>query len=244
MLSHFQQYAAVCGSTLKSEMRQIGKLPRFFTPVGTQMAYVGNLLYGGMDQALKDNCGSHPICMGMTMPGRGLNDVYARLNAFSSRIVATDADSWDGSFPIVIANLVGHFRSFFVPREYRELHRRYYSQVYDGYVAVLGMIFHVPRQPSGQTLTTSDNSLVQSVLMFLSAIRCGMTLQQFQKEVLFYCMGDDLIYATKNDKFTAKHVADTYRSFGVYLECTTDTFHSIEQASFCGTTPVWRVVDG
>lgn len=76
--------------------------------------------------------------------------------------------------------------------------------------------------------------------MFLHAIRNGLTYDEFKRDVLFFVMGDDLIYASKSHMFKPSSVAHTYRSCGLYLETNSLDLVPIERASFLGTTPVWR----
>lgn len=244
MLEDFKTKRHIMTSTLKDELRIVGKLPRLFMPVNICLAYVGLLLYSGMDQKLADCFGKHPICIGMSMPGGGINYVYNALNEFSPNIVAFDANRWDASFPLVLAYVVGRFRAAFLNAEVQGLHERYYRMVYEGLVSVLGNVLHIPNQRSGQILTASDNSLVQSACLFLHAIRQGMSFDEFVRDVRFFCMGDDLIIADRSGKFTAASVARTYNSLGIYLECHATEYHDLASSSFCGTVPVWREFRG
>lgn len=240
----FETQTCVCGTVLKSELRLKGKKPRLFTPVNIAMVYVGNCLYQAMDDALLDNTGKHPICIGMEMPGAGINAVYDELDKFSPYIVAFDAQRWDMCVPLCLALIVGRFRENFLPTRLHAAHRRYYWMVYFGFIKLLGRIIQMNNQKSGQTLTASDNSYMQCLMMFLHAIRNGLTFEQFCSGVKFFCMGDDLIISDRTGKFTAAAVAATYRSMGLYLECHTTVYHDILEASFCGTTPVRREIRG
>lgn len=233
----------VYSATLKDELRPTNKGPRLFVTGPLEHTFLGNYLFGAQNDALMEHIFEHPIVMGIDMPGPGQTKVFSDLQVFASgRVGAFDASKWDASVPLWAFTAVRDLRKHYLPVSAHAATDRYYDGVYNGWVEVLGYMVRVPGQKSGQSLTASDNSLAMTAIMCLHAIRSGLSFAEFRRQVLFFTMGDDLVYASRTDKFQVVPVADTFRDCGVYMENDQpgNVLGDILTASFLGCTPVWR----
>jgi len=68
-----------------------------------------------------------------------------------------------------------------------------------------------------------------------------MTIDEFKQQVLYFCCGDDMIYATRSDCFEPVRLSDTYAKVGVFLEFETEEPHL---GTFVGATPAARSLQG
>lgn len=242
-LEYFSTQVSVFSSTIKDELRPIGKKGRFFTPAPIELIVVGNWLFEQQKQNVMLAVGHQPICIGLQMPGAPLTNVYRSLASFSNKFVSFDASKWDASCPLFAFQLCRDLRNLCNPGD-AVFVDRYYNQVYTGLTSVDGEVTSLHGQKSGQTLTSFDNSIALSALFMLHAIRRGLTFAQFKSQVRYYVYGDDLIYSARSDVFQATDVAATFRSVGVYLESPHSGFCDMMESTFLGTTPVWREFRG
>lgn len=243
LLQFFRHQWPVFSSTLKDELRPIGKGPRLFMAGPIESSFAGNWLFGGQNDSLMRHLFGHPVMMGVDMPGPGQTSIFSRLRDFNGdRVVAFDATKWDASVPMWLFALCAALRKKFLDASVHDDVDRYYAGVYKGWVEANGEIIRVYGQRSGQTLTAADNSLALTALMCLHGIRSGISYAVFRRNVLMFAMGDDLIYSTNLDEYEVQPVAKTFRMNGVYLENDQPYGRSgpIETASFLGCTPAWR----
>lgn len=229
----------VFSSTIKDELRPVGKNGRFFTPAPVELVVVGNWLFSHQLRNMIRNVGNQPCCIGLQMPGKPLVNVYESLLQFSNKFVSFDASKWDASCPLWAFQLCRDLRKMLMPDDC-ELIDRYYDQVYAGLVSVNGDLYQLAGQKSGQTLTSFDNSLALSAIFMLHAVRKGWSYTDFKANVKYYVYGDDLIYSSKDDYFVADLVYATFLSCGVYLESPYHGFCDVLESTFLGTRPVFR----
>jgi len=238
MMASFHDNTPVFSSTLKDELRPLNKKARLFMPAPIELTYVGMLLFGAQNDAIMSHLFRHPIMMGAQCPGRDLCRVYENLKMFSNKCCAYDTQKHDASAALWVFRILRDLRKKALPPEYADDVNRYYDAVYCSWVAIGDAILQVDGQKSGQFLTASDNSLYECAMFILHAIRNGLTFEELQQQVLYYVMGDDIIYASRTDVFSPLRVASTFASQGVFLECDSQEFVDVMKTTFLGTVPM------
>lgn len=211
----YRQFTSMVGSTLKSEIRLVGKDSRLFRPQDVSSYVEGIRLFLMQNYYLMETLHHSPLFNKYVIPGLDLLKVFLDLFEFGGRYAASDGASWDANFPLCVAAVIATFRS---TPENADRVQRYYSMMYNGYTNCQGHVLHLVGQPSGHHNTSLDNSLGQCVVMALHAYRSGLTVDQFFSQVRFRCCGDDLIYADKSGCFAPDRLSQTYESIGLYLE--------------------------
>lgn len=237
--SYYRNHLSVVSSTLKDELRPLGKDARFFRPQDVSSYVEGVRLFYYQNEYLMRAFDSPVFCK-YTNPGPELAEVFRRIQAHSKFRYAADGSSWDANFPISVASVIATFRSCVD----RERVQRYYRMMYNGVTDVQGRLLRLVGQPSGHFLTSVDNCLCHMVLMAVHAYRRGLSLDQFESELLFYCCGDDLIWSSVTDLFNPHDIDATYSSLGVYLEYEFLEPKPVGELSFCGASPVERNIFG
>lgn len=241
-LLHFCFYNQVHRATLKDELRLKGKIARLFVPINICMIAIGNWLFGAQNdsfvQFVRDIC----IKIGLPSPSYVCYKMWGNITRWSGYSTDGDGSWWDALTPLCLVEVVRDFRKKFLPETVHPFVDKYYNQVYAGYTNVMGHLVTLDGQLSGQTNTTTDNSLIHSCIMMLHAIRHGMSYDEFRQQVEWYVVGDDLIYNTTSSKFTALQLEQTWRSFGMFLE--SRGYVSPDELMFVGMKPQQRVVDG
>lgn len=230
---YFAKYTSVISSTLKDEIRPIGKDARFFRPADVASYVEALTLFRNQNEYLID-CRNYIFSRYIT-PGPDISNLYARLNAFSNKCYGSDGSQWDASFPEAIADLIASWRASHSKEPERIF--RYYRQMYCGYTNVAGYLFAMLHNPSGHFNTSMDNGLCNCIVMLLTAYRLGIPLHEFDSSVCFSCCGDDLIWADACGCFTAREVELTYNSLDIYAEFESYEPRSVFELSFVGTQP-------
>jgi len=248
LIQFFETHTPVYSSSLKPELRMVGvdgqvKPARLFMPMPTEMAQVGNFLFGAQNESLSRNNLKHPITIGLQIPGVPLILLYDRLRAKNNQH-CNDADGskYDANFANFLAVLCRDLRKRYLPKQFHAMVDRYYNATYCSYVDVLGNIVILNHQKSGQTNTAMDNSLGSCACMYLAAIRKGWTYEQFYERIEFFVNGDDLIFSSNDESFDMTYVADVYRSWGCYLDSDSPHFKELSLCSYLGTNPTVRTV--
>jgi len=235
----FAQYPdSMLNCTLKDEIRPSGKDARLFRPASLHDYFEGLRLFAQSAAYLQRLNFDTPLFTRFIHPGRDVSQVFARIRQFNGCMYDADGSQWDAHFPIILAELIMNWRLRHAPAELHDRICSYYSKMYYGWTNCAGNVIHLEGQPSGHFLTTIDNSLCQIVLMAYHAWRCRMSLRQFHDEVLFYCCGDDLIWADRSGNFTPRDLHDSYAQLGVYLEFGSFEPREFFDLSFVGQTPV------
>lgn len=212
---YYQNYTSVLGSTLKPEIRAVGKDARLFRPQDVSSFVEGATLFYHQNQYLMNLLHSSPIHCKFRTPGPDITRTYEDLYAFCGSCYSADGSAWDANFSLAVAALIGTFRSVNLDAERVN---RYYSQMYNGYTNIGGNLFQIAAQPSGHYNTSVDNSLGHCICFAIHAYRNGVTLKELLHNVLFYCCGDDLIWSDRTGTFTPVCLSETYASLGIYLE--------------------------
>lgn len=238
---YYQQFSSIIGSTLKDELRPVGKDARFFRPQDVSSYVEAIRLFYHQNSYLMRQLLVTPLFNRYVIPGQTLPSLFRILDEFSTRCYAADGSQWDANYPLVLACIVAAFRSG--PSTQARV-ERYYSMMYNGYTNVGGNIFGLVGQPSGHYNTSVDNSMANMCLMALHACRLGWSLDDFVQRVCFYCCGDDLIWADREGSFNPESLSATYASVGVYLEFESLLPKRSIELTFVGQRLMPRVING
>lgn len=212
---YYKTYTSVVGSTLKDELRLVGKDARFFRPQDVSSYVEASRLFKHQNDYLMGQLAVTPIFNRFVLPGQCLPSIFRLLESFSDNCYGADGSQWDANFPLAIASVICAFRS---NANTEDRVRRYYQMMYNGFTNVGGNLYNLVGQPSGHYNTSVDNSLANMCLMSLHAYRLGWSMDDFVQRVLFYCCGDDLIWADRSGSFAPELLSQTYAYAGVYLE--------------------------
>lgn len=235
LLKHFCMYDNLHTATLKSEMRIKNKTARMFVPTNLCLIAVGNWLFGAQNNNIINNHEHLPIKVGMVVPGRETFNFWNHVLRWEGKSYDADGSRWDSTINMTLVLLARELRKCFIPKQYHKLVDKYYDQVYYGHTRVLSYILILIGQLSGQTNTTSDNSLIHSMIMILHAIRNKVSFNKFIESVEWYVQGDDLMYNTTIPEFEIERLEVTWNSLGMYIESRGQVKPS--ELSFVGMTP-------
>lgn len=230
----------VINATLKDELRKVGADARLFRMQSLHDYLEALQLFSKQNDYLmcSRNLFSTPIFVKYCTPGFDLSRMYNRLRRHGGALHDADAASWDANFPLLLAELICHWRSRDVSPEIRKRMIMYYRKIYNGVTNVGGVTFPLVGQSSGHLLTTLDNSLGNIIAMSYHAYRNNLSVEQFYSDVLFYCCGDDLVWSDRTQLFTPWLLSDSYRELGIYLEFSTWEDQKMEELTFVGTFPI------
>lgn len=234
----YDEYESVIGSTLKDELRLIGKDARLFRPAD-MCAYVeGAYLFHHQNSYLISKKFTSPLFIKFKTPGIDLTVLRTLLRNFSGNCYGFDGDQWDTKFPRICIEAIARFRALQGSFDFKERVHKYYSRMYYGYTNVLGNLCEIDGNPSGHFNTTVDNSLANVCLMLLHAREHGISYTDFRKLVLCYFCGDDAIYSDKTGKFTPELLTQTYNKYGTFVSFEYLTPSDPDKLTFVGTLGV------
>jgi hypothetical protein len=236
---YYASHWSVVSSTLKDELRKVGKDARFFRPQDVSSYIEGVRLFYHQNEYLTQTFASPVFCRYVT-PGTALSRVFQSIESHSENRYAADGSSWDANFPLAVASVIATFRAKHSPERFQ----RYYRQMYNGVTRVMGEGLRLIGQPSGHYNTSVDNCLAHMVLIAVHGYRHGLSVEQINADLLYYCCGDDIIWSTKSNIFAPANIDATYSSLGVYLEYEYLVGKSVMWLSFCGATPIKRDIRG
>jgi hypothetical protein len=239
--TYYATYSSVISSTLKDELRPVGKDARLFRPQDVSSYIEGIRLFHQQNVYLSET-GRSPVFCRFQVPGLDVVRMFCSLESIKGENFAADGSQWDARFPLVMASLIAEFRiRAGLPRERVE---RYYAMMYNGYTLVIDEVVSLVGQPSGHFNTSIDNSLCHVCLMALHAFRSGWSLEDFRSRLRFYCCGDDLIWSSVDPCFRPEMIQKTYNSLGVYLEFQSFESLPVDQLVFVGVRTSYRDYQG
>lgn len=239
---YYKNATSVIGSTLKSELRPVGKDARFFRPQDVSSFIEALTLFYDQNEHILSSTHRTPVFCHFVTPGTDIIRLFARLAAFGGSCFGADGHRWDANFPLSVANVIASWRIRHGADEART--KRYYEMMYNGYTNVGGHILHLVGQPSGHFNTSVDNSLAHCIMFAIHAHRNNLNLVEMMKNVLFYCCGDDLIWSDRTGAFYPEALSCTYKSLGMYLEFESLAHKNVYDLSFVGVEFFKRSVFG
>lgn len=241
---HFIDYDQCLSATLKDEIRILGKRARMFTPANIVMVLAGNFLFGRQNDVLQKYRHMTPVKIGMCTPGIEAVDFWEEIIIkIESRVgypFSFDGAQNDSHDAAILFCIIRDFRKKYLPAEYHKYVDRYYDQTNMFWCLSLQRLFKLVGNPSGQTLTAWDNSFITLLLLYLHAIRHGISPDEFN-DMFIAIYGDDLflIDTTEEKVFHPEVLNETYNSLGMYLECPGPP-SCLEENVFIGMHAVYR----
>lgn len=232
---YYSENTVVVGSTLKDEIRLVGKDARLFRPQDVSSYVEGSTLYYHQNEYLM-KAHESPIFIKFVVPGLDIPKMFDNLEQLHGQNFASDGIQWDSHYPLILAAIIAEFRSCGELDPLRV--QRYYSMMYNGFTSVLDGIVHLVGQPSGHYNTSVDNSLAHLLMFALHACRKHWTYEELDREVRYYTCGDDLIWSTLSDDFIPSELERTYNSVGMYLEFESYVSKDVNQLTFVGVRSV------
>lgn len=240
---HYASETPVLGSTLKDEVRPIGKDARLYRPAPLQMMVEAIELFQRQldEQSAQIYEPGNPYGIGVTTPGPGMSGFWSYLRgppgAPFKRFLHGDGKQWDASVRLLCVEVLASVRASHSPPSVRERMYRYYSHVYNGWTNILGHFFHLIGNASGHLLTGSDNSNLLAAIIFATVSYLGFDpydTDNFRCKVL----GDDLVIGT-NYPLTATMLLRVMTDIcGISYEFACEYTDDIRQCSFMGNRPV------
>lgn len=232
---------SILSSTLKPELRPLNDGivadARFFRPQAVHDYAEGLQLFDRMNNYIAEQLFVSPVFVKFQTPGRDLTTLYTMLHEFSpDGVCDADAKAFDANFPLWAASVICEWRIRMGCDAERT--RAYYSRMYNGVTLAGGHLFPLVGNPSGHVNTTIDNCLLNMMLMFYAAQKLQWTADGLMYHVLYFVCGDDLIWADRSGRMTARHVADCYFELGISLEFTSLDYRTVFETTFVGTYPV------
>jgi len=240
---YYRDNTTIISSTLKDELRKVGKDARLFRPQDVSSYVEGIRLFHNQNAYLARTHRS-PVFIKFVTPGRDLIYLFSQLMSHSKNLYAADGSQWDANFPLFCVELIASFRSQGFSPEDKLRVLRYYEQMYCGFTNVQGNLLRLYGNPSGHHNTSTDNALLHCILMSIHAFRNGLTFDEMDTELFFRACGDDLIYSSLTRIYQPSELSHTYASCGVYLEFESLEPSEITELSFCGVRAMFREVNG
>jgi hypothetical protein len=234
---NFQQYTPLSTSTLKVELRLAGKDSRLFRMSDVATVLKGQELFGLQNDRLIAHPMVNHIATGFPTPGPILCNIWtvlARSEKRGFKFLSGDGSQWDAHFPLAFAQVICECRKRFLPEHVHEDIDRYYSSMYNGYTVVAGLPYHLIGNPSGHINTSTDNSLLQLMLIWLFQRQFDIR----DCDCLYWVCGDDLIVGSSNEAFTGNRYNEFCNTFGVYMEFLSETTTPFDELLFIGSHPV------
>jgi hypothetical protein len=237
-------------SFIKVEFKKVEDLiahnPRTITSCPVEVALLGAQLFTDMNGKLA-MAGANfevPCWIGVTKFARNWHKLALYLLALR-HLFHGDVTRWDGSVRKFFLWCIRDLRKTWLNAiEDLCLIDFYYSTViFTLIVTMLGdLLKKHGGQPSGQTNTLSDNTLLHVALWFYHWVLYSgqhgfdCTWSCFREHVHLMVMGDDVIWSCDDDVLEFMRpsvVADTFKKLGFILKHSGDTSCSIFEAEFC-----------
>jgi hypothetical protein len=184
--------------SLKTELRPSEKVEmehtRMFMCGPLRHLLASTMLFRSQNKALEEAIGTHPLTLGITVPGPQFTNAITSLGEFKDCYDA-DGSAYDISFNVGIARVICALRcSVLKSRSHRKCARNLYRQVYCGVVLVNGVYYLIRGNKSGWFLTGADNGLQ----LWLAIAEAVHTLYGVDMESVLRLLinGDDLAYST------------------------------------------------
>lgn len=234
---------SVLNSTLKDELRPLGKDARFFRPQSAHDYYYALQLFQSTNDYLSEQLFVSPLFFKFITPGRDITKMFQSLEEFGGDMYDADGARWDANFPLGVAELICTWRVSLMPSE-SEAITEYYRRMYNGVTLVGGHCFPLVGNPSGHCNTTTDNSLCQMLMMGYSCFRAGIPYWQIPELVRYYVCGDDLIYSDRTHKLFPEFLSSCYNELGCYLEFGSLSPKKLYDLTFVGCTPYYDKIYG
>jgi len=211
-----EEVPCVFSLTEKSELRPIEKVrlnkTRVFMASPLHHLLACLMLFQVQNDAIINSIGSHPITIGMQIPGA---QFVRFVGAFGNDTNDGDVDGCDLGFHPRVADFIRRLRSKFLPQRYWKCVAWLYSTVYAGLAAGLGGIYRIYGNKSGWCNTAHDNSLM--VWWYIIYGCCKFYPNLHWTEVIKALInGDDVLIKYKGN---FKEFCDFLAKHGCIIDC-------------------------
>jgi hypothetical protein len=239
---------------IKKEFKKITDIlehrPRSILAAPTELSVLGNRLFGDMNgkMAVAGAAGEVPAYVGVTRYHGGWDSLAVRLARFPNKFDG-DCTRFDKSVDEKSHNTMAEVRTKWLRVEkFHKAIQAFYTYInFTLIIGALGDLFKKKSgQPSGQTNTLADNSLIHcmywfyywctSVVPFVAG--CMPTWSSFRQHVELIVMGDDVVYSCDDlvlPFMVPSKVAKAFTGFGVKLKYSSDTPVEFDKLEFCST---------
>lgn len=202
--------------TLKDELRLAEKVlagkTRVFSASDLHHLLASKVLFSWQNQRLVDTLGSHPITIGISVPGPG----YVRaVLSLGEKCYDADGEGWDSRFNLGVARVIRDLRASFLSENRRKAVHHLYNSVYCGVAVSEGAVYRVYHNKSGWENTGHDNSLYMWAVLY-DAVE-DLTGQKFSEVCRCLINGDDLAISLASERVGIKELSDYLRRFNVVL---------------------------
>lgn len=227
LYDYYQNHVSVFSTVLKDELRPTEKDARFFMPAPLEHVVVGLWLFGNSNDRFVETSNNFetPVTVGLDIPGPGASEFWRKVYKHED-VVDYDGASWDANVSMTSLMAIRDERIAGNPAIADEI-REYYSRTYCRQARLCtGDMVIMYGMPSGQTLTSIDNSLIHVSLL---GPPVGFD---------YGCNGDDLIVMNDDKKHGPIALCDLYASFGMWLEVDTCDTKDFFDLVYLGMTPL------
>jgi hypothetical protein len=240
LYNDFLTTSSVLSGTLKDELRPFYKDARLFQPAPLDSIVAAIHLFGQQNQAMVHSCHQIRSGIGMETPGFDVVLMWRKLYKFANNHYDADGSQFDVHVPLWAIELVLWLRLKYSSSDMRPFVKLYYRKMYWGYLNAFGNLLAFIAQRSGQYNTASDNDIVSHMNVWLYCKFAKIPLN----EILFYTCGDDLIIACDHSNFSVRDFIACSVRHGIFLEFKSYNPTPFEEATFCGTHPIFHPRDG
>lgn len=237
-----EEIPCYCNLTLKSELRALEKVKlhktRVFMAAPLHHLIPSIRLFARQNDMLMDTIGSHPITIGIKLPGPEFTHMMRELG---TRLNDGDVDGCDLRFHLRVARAIRNIRSHFLPAHYFPAIHWLYCTVYCGLVVGIGAVWRLYGNKSGWFNTGFDNSLMTWFFFVLASFNF---YPESDPDEIFRIRvnGDDNL--TNMLQGELKVFVNWWYQYGFYLEVTNFEPRSQFEVVFLSHTLVKRFVEG
>jgi len=187
--------------TLKSELRPFEKVAlsktRVFMASDMHHLLASKILYEVQNLDLMMAFGQHPITLGIQIPG---SQFVRLLCSFAPDCFDGDVDGCDLRFILRVARSICSIRHHFLPSEFALAGHHLYSQVYCGFIVILGGLYRLMGNKSGWENTAHDNSFFVW-WMFVYLAKVVFPTYDFKDIMKVGINSDDIVAGSKQEFF-------------------------------------------
>jgi hypothetical protein len=174
--------------TLKDELRTEERVKahktRGFNASNFVHLLASKRLFGDQNNRLHEARGSHPITLGISVPGDEFVSAILRLGNEAND---ADGDGYDLNVNLGLMRVIRDVRKSFLPEEFAAAVDLLYDTIYAGDTIAAGVIYRLICQKSGWANTGDDNSLHLWLALYITHKRLGGSITSWSNLI----NGDD-----------------------------------------------------
>lgn len=220
---------------LKDELRDIERVQlcktRIFTNCSIEVVAAGVMLFYHQNNGMSEVTLNNPISYAMNpcQEFKHIYRVFKEREMLGFTTLASDCSNFDNSYSVTLFQVVASFRLLLAPTKFTEIFN-YYNCIINSKVEVLGEVRNKPPNlPSGCFTTITDNTILQILLLYYSAIIQDVEIS----DLVVKAAGDDLLMSVPSN-FNIEKVIETYKFFGITINF--EQHNGIDNVSFLNRT--------